>query len=159
MISAVILILIVIAMAAIVGPWVLNIATETAGGAGQTTEQQIICQRTAYDFDTDYGINGVDWNFTGTNGTITTKIINTGTQNLYNFSFELTMQTPLGERLIVYPEINVTLETQRTKTNPLKPGNSHILDGEISNINDTWSLTGVKIINIVCPRVSPTAEL
>ncbi len=159
MISAVILILIVIAMAAVVGPWALDLASEAATGAGGTAEQHLICQQTAYDFDSDYGINGVDWNFTGTNGTITAKIINTGSQNLYNFSFELTMQTPEGEKLIVYPEVNVTSDTQKTKANPLKPGSSHILHGEIEGINETWSLIKVKIINAVCPRVSPTLEL
>ncbi len=158
-ISVVILILIVISMAAVVGPWILELAGETAGGAGGSATQQIICQRTAYDFDSNYGTSGVDWNFTGTNGTITAKIVNTGSQNLYNFSFELTMQTPSGEKLIVYPEVNITGGTQKSKTDPLKPGSSHILYGEISNINDTWSLTRVKIINVVCPRVSPSAEL
>ncbi|NIP40946.1 MAG: hypothetical protein GTN39_05520 [Candidatus Aenigmarchaeota archaeon] len=159
MIAAVILILIVIAMGAVVGPWVLNLASEAAGGAGGTAQQQLICQKTAYDFDSDYGNSGVDWNFTGTNGTVTAKIMNTGSQNLYNFSFELTMQTSLGEKLIVYPEINVTEETQRSATNPVKPGSSHILNGEIVNINDTWSLLKVKVLNVVCPKVSPTAEL
>lgn len=157
--SAVILILIVITMGAVVGPWILNLASEAAGGAGETAEQQLICQKTSYDFDSNYGTSGTAWNFTGTNGTIMSKIINTGSQNLYNFSFELVMQTPLGERLIVYPEINVTIETQKTKTDPLKPGNSHIIYGVIVNINDTWSLTKVKIINAVCPRVSPAVEL
>lgn len=159
MISAVILILIVIAMGAVVGPWVLNLATEVSGGAGETAQQQLICQQTAYDFDSDYGKGGVDWNFTGTTGTITAKIINTGSQNLYNFSFELTFQTPSGEKLIIYPEVNVTDDTQRTITNPLKPGNSHMLMGEIANINDTWSLFKVKVLNIVCPRVSPVVEI
>jgi len=159
MISAVILILIVIAMSAVVGPWIIEMAKNAAEGSGEDAEQQLICQKTAYDFDTDYGISGVDWNFTGTNGTISSKIVNTGSQNIYNLSFELTLQTPYGEIIVSPPDVTVTSETQKTKTNPLKPGSSHIVYGDIININDTWSITEVKILNVVCPKVSPTAEL
>jgi FlaG/FlaF family flagellin (archaellin) len=158
-ISAVILILIVISMGAVIGPWIMRMASELAEGTGETAQQQLICRETAYDFESDYGVNGVYWDFNGTNGTITAKITNTGSQNLYNFSFELTLQTPSGKRLVVYPEVNVTDETQKTRANPLKPGSSLMLEGEIVNINDTWSLVGVKVLNVVCPRASPSIEL
>ena len=69
------------------------------------------------------------------------------------------MQTPEGTKLIIYPEVNVTAETQRTKTNPLKPGYDWILEADVANINDTWSLIEVKVINEVCPKISPSVEL
>ncbi len=159
LISTVLLIAIVILMAAVIGPWALKIATRASDSAGTNVEQDLICRQTAYVFDSDYGNSGVAWNFNGTNGTVSAKIINTGSQNLYNFSFELLMQTPEGTKLIIYPEVNVTAETQRTKTNPLKPGYDWILEADVANINDTWSLIEVKVINEVCPKISPSVEL
>ncbi len=158
MISTILLIGIVMLMAAVIGPWVMNLALHASQSAGNEANQEIICRATAYAFDTDYGSSGVAWNFSETNGTLSTKIINTGTQNLYNFSMELTMQTQTGVKLIIYPEVNVTEETQRTKVNPLKPGYDWILEADVTNINNTWSLTKVKVINDVCPRVSPSVD-
>ena len=159
LISTVMLISIVVLMAAVVGPWAMKLASDTSQSASNTANQEIICKGTAYAFDSDYGSSGAAWNFSGTNGTLSVKLINTGTQNLYDFSLELTLQTDTGTKLIIYPEVNITSETQRTKTNPLKPGYDWILDSDISSINDTWSLTKVKVINEVCPRVSPSLEL
>jgi len=159
MISTILLIGIVVLMAAVIGPWIMKIATDASNAAGNSANTDIICRQTAYAFDSGYGNSGVAWNFTQTNGTLSAKIINTGTQNLYNFSFELMMQTETGMKLIIYPEINVTFETQRTKMNPLKPGYEWILDADVTGINNTWSLMKVKIINDVCPRVSPTLEI
>ena len=158
-ISTIMLIAIVVLMAAVVGPWAMKLATESSEGATTGANQDIICRQTAYGFDSDYGSSGAVWNFSGTNGTISVKIINTGSQNLYDFSLELTMSTPTGTRLIIYPEVNITSETQRTKANPLKPGYDWILDADVASINDTWSLAKLKVINDVCPRVSPSAEV
>lgn len=158
-ISAVLLIGIVIMMAVVIGPWAIKIATEASEGATSDVNRDLICRGTAYSFDSDYGNSGVAWNFTGTTGTISAKVKNTGSQNLYNFSFELTMETPQGIRLIIYPEVVVTNSTQRTVNNPLKPGYDWIIEAGVTNINDTWSLTEVKVINDVCPRVSPEVEV
>ncbi|MCK5020455.1 MAG: type IV pilin [Candidatus Peribacteraceae bacterium] len=158
-ISSVMLIAIVILMAAVIGPWAMKIATDTADRTTDDVNRDLICRNTAYSFDSDYGSSGVDWLFNGTNGTISAKISNTGAQNLYNFSFELILQTPTGVKLVIYPEVNITDDTQRTKVNPLKPGYDWILEAEVDNINDTWSLTALKIINDVCPKISPTVEL
>lgn len=159
LISSVLLIAIVILMAAVIGPWAMKIASDASTSASTDVNMDLICRQTAYSFDSDYGNSGVDWLFNQTNGTISARIINTGSQNLYNFSFELTLQTPTGMKLIIYPEINITDETQRTKVTPLKPGYDWILEADITNINDTWSLTEVKIINEVCPRISPSVEI
>ena len=159
MISAVMLIAIVILMAAVIGPWALKIATDASQGAQIDVASDLLCRQTAYVFDSDYGNSGVEWNFNNTNGTVTTRIINTGTQNLHNFSLELTMQTPTGTKLIIYPEVSITADTQRTKVNPLKPGYDWILEAEVNDINDTWTLTELKVINDVCPRISPSVEM
>lgn len=159
LISTVLLIAIILLMAAVIGPWALRLAIEASEGASADANQNLICRQTAYAFDTDYGSSGVTWNFNGTNGTVSTRIINTGTQNLYNFSFELTMLTSSGLRLVVFPDVNITNTTQRTKANPLKPGYDWILDADVVNINDTWSLTEVKVINDVCPKASPEMQL
>lgn len=159
LISTVLLVGIVVLMAAVVGPWAMDIATDVSSNAGSNVNRDLVCRNTAYYFDTDYGNSGVAWSFNGTNGTVSSKIINTGSQNLYNFSVELTMQTDEGTKLIIYPDINVTEETQRTSSNPLKPGYEWIIEAEVANVNDTWSLREVKVINEVCPSVSPTAEI
>ncbi len=158
-ISSVLLIAIILLMAAVIGPWAIKLATEASEGAKQDVEQDLICRQTGYVFDSDYGNSGVTWNFNETNGTVSAKITNTGSQNLYNFSFELTMQTPTGLKLVISPDVNITSETQRTKANPLKPGYDWILDADVVNINDTWPLIEMKVINDVCPRVSPSVEL
>jgi len=159
LIATVLLIGITVLMAVVIGPWAIKLATTASEGATTSANQDMICRQTAYAFDSDYGNSGIAWNFSGTNGTVNVKITNTGSWNLYNFSLELVMETPTGTKLIIYPEVNVTAETQRTAANPLKPGYDWILDADVSNINDTWSLTKVKVVNDVCPRVSPSAEV
>jgi len=158
LISTVLLVGIIVLMATIVGPWMVNIATQTSQSSGQDVEQDMICRRTSYDFDGDYGNSGITWTANQTNGTVTAKIINTGTQNLYNFSIQLTMQTPDGIRLIQYPNVNITLETRKTAGNPVKPGEEWILEADVTEVNDTWSLMEVKVINDVCPRISPSID-
>ncbi len=158
-ISAVIVILISLSMAAIVGPWAMDLATESSEKSGERINQDIICQQTGYTFDSDYGTSGVDWNITGTTGTMTAKITNTKMQNLYNFSFELTFLTPGGQKILTEPDIQMTALTQKTKTDPLKPGHSCILDADIQNANDTWTLMRVNVLNGVCPSVSPHVDI
>jgi flagellin-like protein len=158
MIATVMLIGITILMAMVIGPWAMKLATDASNAATNSANQDMICRQTAYAFDSDYGNSGVSWDFNGTNGTVNVKIVNTGSQNLYNFSLELTMETLTGTRLVTYPDVNVTSETQKTASNPLKPGYDWILEADVENVNDTWSLSGIKVINDVCPRVSPSAE-
>jgi FlaG/FlaF family flagellin (archaellin) len=157
--SAVLLILIIMGVASVVGPWMLDLATKASEMERDRLESELICKQTGYDFDSDYGTSGVDWNFTGIGGSVTAKIVNTKTQNLYNFTFELTFQTSAGERIVTYPDVNITQESQKTKANPLKPGRSCILDANVTNINSTWTLKKVRIINDVCPSVSPSVSL
>ncbi len=160
LVSTVLLIGITLLMAVIVGPWAVRLATDASRSASDSANQDMLCRQTAYAFDSDYGNSGISWDFNGTNGTVSAKIINTGSQNLYNFSLEITMRTPEGAtRLVVHPGVNVTSETQRSASSPLKPGYEWIIEADVAGINDTWSLTEVKVINEVCPRVSPSAGI
>ncbi len=150
LISAVMVILIAFALSALIAPWAFEIARQQTNQTGGYAEQQMICQNTAYDFDTNYGTNGVNWTSTGTNDNLTVKIVNTGYQNLYNFSFELV----INDTVILRPD--VTDATQKTSINPLEPSQSTFLN---TTANISGTLSEVKILNIVCPSVYARQEL
>jgi FlaG/FlaF family flagellin (archaellin) len=141
MISTVMIVVIVIALSAMISPWAFEMARQQANQTQDYANQQIKCQNTAYDFDTNYGTNGVNWTSTGTNDNLTVKIVNTGYQNLYNFSFEIV----INGTAILRP--NVTSATQKTSASPLLPGQSTFLNAT-TNISGT--LSEVKVLNIVC---------
>lgn len=148
-VSTVLIVVIVFGVAALVSPWMMEIATNTSAQTGQGTQTQFICQNTAYDFDTTYGTYGVDWNFTGTSDTFDAIIINTGNQNLYNFSVELIVTTTSGPEIV---RLDVNSSYQHTSANPLKPGQSAQLKALVTS-DITGTLTQVKILNGVCPSV------
>jgi FlaG/FlaF family flagellin (archaellin) len=149
LISGVMIIIIAFALSTLIAPWALEIARQQTNQTGSHAEQQIICRNTAYDFDTNYGTNGVNWTSTGTNDNLTAKIINTGYQNLYNFSFEFV----INNTVILRP--NVTDATQKTTTNPMEPGQSTFLN---TTTNISGTLNEIKILNIVCPSVYARQE-
>ncbi|MEM5871377.1 MAG: hypothetical protein QW051_00725 [Candidatus Aenigmatarchaeota archaeon] len=159
MVAAVLIIGITISLALVLGPWMVKLATKTSENVETEVNQEFLCRGVAYGFDTNYGVSGVAWNFSDTPGEISTKIINTGTQNLYNFSLELTFRTDSGLKIITYPDVIISDESQKTKINPLKPGYSCILEAEVNNIESEWTLIKVKVINDLCPRNSPSIEL
>lgn len=144
MISAVMIIIISFALISFIAPWAFELARQQTNQTGSYADQQIICRNTAYDFDTNYGTNGVNWTSTGTNDNLTAKITNTGSQNLYSFSFELV----INSSVITRP--NVTAASQKVSTNPLKPGQSAFLN-TVTNISGI--LSEVKILNTVCSSV------
>ncbi len=155
-ISTVLMILVAMSIAAFVSPWAINIATTTTNASATNALMQINCQNTYYDFATDYGNrNGV--NITTSNGVIvdlSAKLENTGTRNVYDFSFQLSNATHIFD-------CNVTSATQKSRADPLHPGEeaiiSALLTGECSGLNDT--ITKVKVLNAVCPRNSPSLEI
>ncbi len=148
LVSTVIVLAIAFGAAAFVTPWMGNLVTGVTEQTGQTTTTQILCENLAYDFDTSYGTDGVSWNFTEFNDTLTTKIRNTGGVNVFNFSFELTVwNETLGERIYrFYP----TPDTQTTQVDPLLPGQSTILEAYITR-DVEGILRGIKILNGPCP--------
>ena len=147
-ISSVLLIMIILAIASFVGPWMISLTQDVTEEESNRITNELICRQTSYDFDNNYGSNGFTWNFTGTTGVMSTKITNTGNQNIYNFTFEIIFSTSSGMRIVTEPDINVTIGTQKTKSNPVKPGQSWIVDADLANINDTWSLNEIKLLNL-----------
>lgn len=147
LISAVLLIAIVFALAAIVSPWLFSLTQEVTEETSQGVTQQITCQSTAYDFDTSFAVHGINYSLSGTSDYIDTKIVNTGTINLHTFLLEIEISTSSGLE-IKHFDINAT--SQKTKAVPLKPGQSAILKANITeDLNGT--LKEVKILNGVCP--------
>jgi len=151
-ISTVILMVVVFSLAAAVSPWIISLVTDTSNQTSASTAIEIKCRNAAYDFDTSYGIFGVGWDFSTDDNNLGSKIKNTGTVTLYNFSFELTF----NETIIEY--YYATEETQRTSSNPLKPGQSAFINASLTkDVNDT--LTSVKVMNIVCPDAYAAQDL
>lgn len=148
-ISTVIIIAIVIATAAIISPWAFDLVTSTTNQTSSYQTQQMLCQNTAYTFDTRYGTNGITWNLTGTTNELDARVINTGSINLKDFRFEVTLNTTSGYA-IYYVNINTTY--QKTSANPLRPGESAILKANFTQDLD-GTLKYVKVMNGVCPSV------
>jgi flagellin-like protein len=144
LISVVVLVAVVIGIGAFVSPWAFNLVRSSTNQTGTNVDTQLLCQNVAYDFDNGYGTNGIVWNLTWTNSTLSAKIVNTGTINLYNFTFDITINNSL-----IY-EVSVNSTVQKTSSNPLKPGQSVIITMNLTaDYNDT--LTNVKVRNAVCP--------
>lgn len=144
LISTVMLIVIAMAIGAFVSPWAFNLVRTSTNQTSANVDAQLLCQNVGYDFDNTYGTNGLVWNLTGTNATITAKIINTGTINLYNFTFDIIIN-----KSVIY-EVAVNSTSQKTQANPLKPGQSAIITMNLTqDYNET--LTNIKVRNAVCP--------
>lgn len=144
LISGIMLIVIVMAIGAFVSPWAFNLVRTSTNQTSANVDTQLLCQNVGYDFDNTYGTNGLVWNLTNTNVTLKARITNTGTINLYNFIFDITIN-----KSIIY-EVDVNTTSQKTQANPLKPGQSAIISMNITqDYNDT--LTNVRVRNAVCP--------
>ncbi|MBL7206331.1 MAG: hypothetical protein ISS36_01890 [Candidatus Aenigmarchaeota archaeon] len=149
LVAMVVLIIIVFGIAGVVGPWLLNLVRISTQQSGYNTATQLICKNFAYDFDTEYGIDGVDHDFSSTPDKLKSRIENKGTVSAYNFSFEITIEV-LDD--IVIKNYDVAQASQKTEEDPLKPGESTIL---VANITEdiTGILKEVKIINDVCSDI------
>lgn len=149
LISLVIIVAIIFGITAFIAPWMYETVMSITNETSSTADTEMKCQNTAYDFDTDYGTFGADWNFTASSDTLSAKVVNTGNVNLHGFSFELELNRTIGNPSIKYFDVNST--TQKTPINPLKPGQSAILEAVMDeDLNGT--LTKLKILNPVCPR-------
>lgn len=152
LISTVTVILLVFLIATAVTPWALDLTRDMTNSTEFTADEQIVCQGTSFDYDSNYGSSGISYNFTGTVDSLQAKIINTGSQNLYGFTFEITLNTTAIER------VELTSATQKTKSNPLRPGESAIINATLTkNYNET--LSEVKVINNVCKKKYINQEL
>jgi len=153
LISTIILVGLALTIATFVVPWAFELVTSTANTTATEADIQIRCQNAAYDFDSSYGTYGISWNFTGTGGvdSLSVKIINTGTVNLYNFSVELFTNT--SEIF----EFGINSTYQKTPSNPLKPGRSAILHSLVNtDINGT--ISKLRVLNEFCQHIAIEQE-
>jgi hypothetical protein len=150
LVSGIIVVVLSISIASVVAPWMYELVMTTTLDTQNTTAQQVKCRNAGIDFDADYGYYGADWNFTG-NGTdwLKAKMINTGTIDIYGFSFELTLDSASGEEIRHY---DATQSSHKTASNPLKAPRSAIIEANITqDINGSvYTLRTVKVLNAVC---------
>src|SRR3989338_8892772 len=141
LISTVILLGLVLAIAALVGPWAYNMARSASERKGNESVTVVQCSGAGYDFDTGWNSSGVGFNVSGTADTLTAKVVNTGYQKLWNFTFMVTVNQTSS---IVLKEYTANATTQRQATSPLRPGESLLLGATV---------TRVRVINEACPSV------
>lgn len=149
LIATTMIVVLVFVLGALVGPWMYDLARSVTSKTENETTKNIECNYAAYDFNSDYETNGVNW--TSALNSLYAEIENTGTQNLYDFSFEAKMNGTLINHY------EPTTATDRTETAPLKPGQSIILNASITVNLDNTTVNSVKIINSICPDIAPEA--
>ncbi|MBI4175709.1 MAG: hypothetical protein HY518_00755 [Candidatus Aenigmarchaeota archaeon] len=153
LIATVILIAIIFSAAALIGPYMLNLSTRSANQTLSDAEREIRCRNAAYDFSTDFGIgnSGVEWNFADPTDYLRASIRNAGAVELHDFALEILLDTATGPDIM---QLDVTAATQRTGENVLKPGQSAILEADITS-DITGTLKKVSITNwLKCKTVS-----
>lgn len=143
------IVVLVFVIASLVGPWILDLVTTVTTETENQTTTDIECNYAGYDLDTDYETYGVNW--TSSLSTIYAQIKNTGTRSLYEFSFEVKMNGTTIQNF------EPTTATDKTESDPLKPGRTALLNASITiNLDDT-TINSVKIVNTICPNIAPDA--
>lgn len=152
LISMVILIVIVVGIAAMIGPWALSLVSETIGQVGTGVEQSVTCRNLAYDFDTSFSGDGIDDTTFPTS--LIVRIRNTGLVNIYGFSFEIESEDDAGT--IYFNSLAATDTTQVVGDNPLKPRESAIIEADTTGVTGT-TLKQLKVLNgLNCPAIVKT---
>lgn len=155
LIATAIIISLVFALGAIIAPFTFQLATTTTNETTTTVTETLKCRNMAYDFETSFGIDGVNWNFSGSTTLVEVRIMNTGTINVHDFSFEILLNSTNGLEIKHY---DTNSSFQKTSSSPLKPSQSAILRAAIpDDLNGT--LKEVKILNQVCLNVFVRQEL
>lgn len=128
-IATVILISIVVVIAAIVGPWAYQLAGRATNQTGTQIDRELLCRNTAYDFVPEFGVNGLDYDFSGPVETdyLRATIRNQGSVNLYDFSFE----AMIDSGGLTIRKFTILPAYQKTKDSPLKPGETALLSASI----------------------------
>jgi flagellin-like protein len=126
LIGAIVLISITFTLAAMMYPWLSRLAEDSTNQTGQTTNKEIYCRDMSYDFVTSYGTNGIDWNFSGGSDYLRVQVKNYGNVDVYDFSFDL----ELSDFSLV--RFDTTNTSQKPKVNALKPGDSAIIEADIT---------------------------
>lgn len=143
------IIVLVFVIASLVGPWMLDLAKTVTTTTENQTTKDIECNYAGYDFDTDYATDGVNW--TSGLSTIYAQIKNTGTRNLYDFSFEVKMNGTTIQNF------DPTTITDKTGSSPLRPGQTTLLNASITISLANTTINSVKIVNTICPSAGPEA--
>jgi hypothetical protein len=149
LISTILVIAIIVVIAGLLGPWAMNLGRRSVNNTGSGVNSQITCQSTSYDFDSSYGNGGVDWDFSGSSDWLRARIINTGTVNLYGFSFQLYIE---GTGYKFFPTKN-----QISPDRPLKPGESAVIEADITE-DLAGQMTETRVTNGVCTSFSIAQE-
>jgi FlaG/FlaF family flagellin (archaellin) len=155
LISVAVLVVISIALASTIAPWLYELVLTTTNETSTTTQRQIKCRSAAFDLDSNYGYYGIQWNFTGNNtDSLKARIVNNGNVDLWGFSFEITLESGSGDEIKHY---ETTTATTTTESNPLRPPMSKIIEANITeDINSSVStLKSVKVLNSVCVDLAP----
>lgn len=139
-IAAIFLIAFVVAVGAVVSPWLTSFTKGKTADVGYKSEDQIDCIFSSLDFTS----SGINYNLTTTPDWVNITMDNTGSCALYNFEISLTVDNEVR----VY---NPTTATQRNSTVPMEPGERIIL---ITNISDdlTGTLQKVRVVAKNCPH-------
>jgi len=101
-----------------------------------------LCRGVSYDFVDSYGDQGIEWDFFGISDYIKVKVRNNGDTVIYGFWFEIEVN---GDS----KRFQAMDYSQRTRKNPLKPGENVVLDIDLSevSIEDNADLTKVTVFD------------
>lgn len=148
LIGAIMLISLILVLAAALSPWITKLVQDSQNQTGTRVDKEIYCRDMSYDFVSSYGSGGVTWDFSTGSDTLTVRIKNYGTNNVYDLSFEF--------ELVDYSLVrfDATLDTQRSMVNPIRPQESAIIEANITQ-DLTQNLRKVTVRNgMDCTPVS-----
>ena len=126
LIAAILLIGITMTLAAILSPWINDLIERSSNQTNEKVNKEIYCREMSYDFVSEYGNYGIEWDFSGTSDYLRAKIKNYGTVSVYGISFEL----ELSDYSIV--RFHATEDSRKTFTQPLRPGDSSVIEADIT---------------------------
>lgn len=141
-IAAIFLIAFVVAVGAVVSPWLTSFTKGKTADVEYKSEDQIDCIFSSLDFTS----SGINYNLTTTPDWVNITMDNTGSCALYNFEISLTVDNEVK----IYP---LTATSQRTSANPLEPGERIILITNVTdNLPDSGTLQKVRVVAKNCPH-------
>ena len=126
LIGYIMLLSMVVILAATLSPWLIGITQQSTNQTGEDVNKEIYCRDLSYDFVSDYGTYGVEWDFSGTSDYLRAKIKNYGTVNIWGFSFEFELSD------YSFIRFDATQDSQKARSDPLKPGESAIIEANIT---------------------------
>ncbi|MBI2674820.1 MAG: hypothetical protein HYX24_00040 [Candidatus Aenigmarchaeota archaeon] len=147
-VSAVLLVSIVLVASAAVSIWYIGFVNKTVKGEAAGITESIECGQAGIDFDSARG-RGIRWDFSGprTGDYLDVWLSNTGSVNLYGFSFEvLAEQNGNLEIFIFSPENDATI------VNPLKPGQSRLFRAKMTD-DVSGMMKSIRVLNSICRKL------